>query len=185
MATLAANLMQRPVTVTVFGILNIGFSVFGLVGIVATIALFSASAMSNNPVVNIMRENQNPAFAVWMKISIPLGILTCLLLLTAGIGLLMLKEWARKLSIGYAIYAIVSGLVGIVLSFVFVTRPMLERASQTQGPEAAGTVGGAIGGSVGGCFGLVYPIILLIFMLHPKVAAAFRPASALPPLPPT
>jgi len=63
--------MKRPVTVTVFGILNIGFSVFGLFGIIATIALFSAGANSNNPVINIMREN--PGFAAWMKISIPLG----------------------------------------------------------------------------------------------------------------
>ena len=165
--------MQRPVTVTVFGSLNIGFSAFGLIGMVATIALFSASAMSNNPAVSIMRES--PAFAAWMKVNIPLGILSCLLLLTAGIGLLMLKEWARKLSIGYAIYAIVSGLAGIVMTFVFVTRPMLERASQAQGPEAAGAIGGAIGGGIGGCFSLAYPIILLIFMLRPKVAAAFRP----------
>jgi hypothetical protein len=29
---------------------------------------------------------------------------------------------------------------------------------------------------VGGCFGLIYPVLLLIFMLMPKVAAAFRPA---------
>jgi hypothetical protein len=28
---------------------------------------------------------------------------------------------------------------------------------------------------VGGCFGLIYPVLLLIFMLLPKVAAAFRP----------
>lgn len=182
MATFAVNLMQRPATVTVFGILNIGFSVLGFIGLVVTIALFSVSAMSNNPVVTIMREN--PAFAAWMKICIPLGILSGLVLLTAGIGLLMLNEWARKLSIGYAIYAILFGLVEIVLTFVFVTRPMLERASQAQGPEAATAIGGVVGGSIGGCFSLAYPIILLIFMLRPKVAAAFRPASAPPPMPP-
>jgi hypothetical protein len=28
----------------------------------------------------------------------------------------------------------------------------------------------------GGCFGMIYPILLLIFMLVPKVSAAFRPA---------
>jgi hypothetical protein len=173
--------MQRPATVTVFGILNIGFAVLGLFGMIVTIAVLSASAGSNNPMVNIIREN--PAFAAWMKINVPLGILSCVLLLAAGIGLLMLKEWARKLSIGYAIYAIVSGLVGTVLTFVFVTRPMLERASQAQGPEAAGAIGGVIGGSIGGCVGLIYPVILLIFMLRPKVAAAFRPAGTPPAMP--
>ena len=167
---------------TVFGILNIGFSIFGLFGIVATIALFAAAASANNPAIEMMRES--PAFTAWMKISIPLGLLGSFVLLAAGVGLLLLKEWARKLSIGYAIYTIVFGLVGIVVTFLFVTRPMLERASQAEGPEAAGAVGGAIGGSVGGCFGLIYPILLLIFMLRPKVAAAFRSVGVAPPMPP-
>jgi uncharacterized membrane protein YfcA len=52
---------------------------------------------------------------------------------------------------------------------------MLEQAQQQHGPAAAGAIGGAIGGSVGGCFGLIYPVLLLIFMLRPKVAAAFQP----------
>ena len=173
--------MQRPTTVTVFGILNIAFAILGVFGIFASFALLSASAMSNNPVVTIIRDN--PAYAAWMKISIPLGILSCVLLLAAGIGLLLLKEWGRKLSIAYAIYAIVFGIAGTVLNFVFLTRPMLERASQQQGPEAAGAMGGAIGGSVGGCFGLIYPILLLIFMMRPNVKAAFRPFDPPPSLP--
>ena len=173
--------MQRPPTVTVFGILNIAFSILGVFGMVATLALFSADAMSNNPVVAILRDN--PAYAAWLKVTIPLGILSCVLVLAAGIGLLRLKEWARKLSIGYAIYAILFGILGIVINFVFLTRPMLEQASQRQGPEAAGAIGGAIGGSLGGCFGMIYPILLLIFMTRPKVKAAFRPLNAPPSLP--
>jgi len=106
-------------------------------------------------------------------------------LLTAGIGLLMLKEWARKavhrLTAIYA-HRVWPGWNGAELS-VFITRPLVERASQAHGPEAAGAIGGAIGGSMGGCFGMVYPIILLIFMLRPAVAAAFRPASTPPPMP--
>ena len=70
--------MQRPTTVTVFGILNIAFAILGVFGIFASFALLSASAMSNNPVVTIIRDN--PAYAAWMKISIPLGILSCALL---------------------------------------------------------------------------------------------------------
>jgi hypothetical protein len=173
--------MQRPTSVTVFGILNIVFAAIGLFGLLATIALFAATANTNNPMVEIMREN--PAFAGWMKINTILGGVACVVLLAAGIGLLMLKEWARKLSIGYAIYAIVFGLVGMVLMFIFVTRPMMEKASQAQGPEAAGAIGGVIGGSIGGCLGLIYPIFLLIFMLRPNVVAAFRPPGAPPPAP--
>jgi hypothetical protein len=94
----------------------------------------------------------------------------------------MMKPWARKLSIAYAIYALVFGVVGIVVNFLFVVRPMLEQAQGRQGPEAAGAIGGAFGGTIGGCFGLVYPILLLIFMTRPNVVAAFR--TAVPPPPP-
>jgi hypothetical protein len=165
--------MKRPTSVTVFGALTIVFAVFGVLGLIASLALFALPASANNPVVTIMREN--PGYAAWMKICIPLGLLSCVALLAAGIGLLCLKSWARTLSIAYAIYAIVFGLVGLVVNFFFIVRPLLEHARQQQGPEAAGAIGGAIGGSVGGCFGLIYPILLLIFMFRPNVVAAFRP----------
>jgi len=166
--------MRRPTSVNVFGILNIVFACYGVIGIIASIALFYSAAGSNNPVVKIMQES--PTYSAFLKLSIPLGILSSLTLLASGIGLLLLKGWARYLSIGYAIYAIIFGLVGAVMNFVYLMRPMLEQASHQQGPEAAGAIGGAIGGTVGGCFALIYPILLLIFMFRSNVVAAFQPA---------
>ena len=115
--------MQRPTSVTVFGILNIVFAAFGVLGLIASIALFFMPGNSNNPVIKIM--NENPAYATWLKVCIPLGLLSCTALLAAGIGLLRLKPWARKLSIGYAIYAIVFGILGMVVNFIFLVEPML------------------------------------------------------------
>ena len=109
--------MQRPTSVTVFGILNIVFGLFGVFGLIASIALFFMPAGSNNPVVRIMHEN--PAYSAWLKICIPLGLLSCAALLAAGIGLLCLKSWARTLSIAYAIYAILFGLLGTAVNFIF------------------------------------------------------------------
>jgi len=60
----------------------------------------------------------------------------------------------RKTSLGYAIYALVMGVAGLVMNFFFLLRPLLQAAAQQQGPEAAGAIGGAFGGSVGGCFGM-------------------------------
>jgi hypothetical protein len=165
--------MQRPTSIIVFGILNIMFAVLGVFGLFVSLALFFAPADTNNPVIKIMHEN--PAYAAWLKLCIPLGLLACAALLAAGIGLLYLKSWARKLSIAYAIYAILFGLLGSVVNFMFLVRPMIEQARQQSGPAAAGAIGGAIGGSVGGCIGLVYPVLLLIFMLSPKLTAAFQP----------
>jgi len=100
-------------------------------------------------------------------------------LLAAGIGLMMLKPWARLVSIGYAIYAIVFGIVGMVINFFFLVRPMIEHAQQQSGPEAAVAIGGAVGGTIGGCFGLIYPIVLLIFMFRANVVGAFKPQTPL------
>jgi hypothetical protein len=167
--------MQRPTSATVFGILNIGFAGMGIIGIIASIGLLMLSVNFNNPVVKVMQES--PGYALWFKICIPLGLLSCGVLLAAGIGLLLVKPWGRLLSIGYAIYAIGFGIVGTVVNFLFITRPLLEQAQNKGGPEAAGAIGGAIGGSIGGCFGMIYPILLLIFMFHPAIRDAFRPAT--------
>jgi hypothetical protein len=169
--------MQRPTSVTVFGILNIVFAVFGIFGLIFSIVLFYLPADTNNPVIKLIHES--PAYAAWLKACIPLGLLSCAALLAAGIGLLRLQPWARTLSIAYAVYAFVFGIVGMAVNFFFVTQPMIEQAHQQQGPAAAGAMGAAIGGSIGGCLGLVYPVLLFIFMLRPVAAAAFRP-----PVPP-
>lgn len=166
--------MQRPTSITVFGILNIVFAVLGVFGVLATVALFASAATGHNPVIRLMREN--PGYAAFLKVTIPLGLIAAVVLLAAGIGLLLLKPWARVTSIGYAIYTIAMGIIGMAVNVVFVVRPLLAEAAQAQGPEAAGAIGGAIGGSIGGCLGLIYPILLLVFMTRPKVAAAFRPA---------
>jgi hypothetical protein len=164
--------MQRPASVTTFGILNIVFSVLGIISIIASTVMLSATNQSNNPVMAVMRDN--PAYASWMKIATIMGIVACIVLLIAGIGLLLLKRWARKLSLGYAVYAIVAGILGSVMNYIYLVQPLMEEAARRQGPEAAGAMGGAIGGVLGGCIGLVYPILILIFLTRPKAVAAFQ-----------
>src|SRR5437588_7633498 len=119
--------MQRPAAVTTFGILNIVFAVLGVFGLMGTIAMFSLTDASHNPALRIMRES--PAYATWLKLSIPLGILSCAVLLAAGIGLLRLRGWGRMLSIWYAVYGIVVSTLGIIFNVVFLVRPLLEEAS--------------------------------------------------------
>ena len=77
--------MKRPTSVTVFGILNIVFAAWGVLGLIASIALFAMPADSNNPAIRIIHDN--PGYAAWLKICIPLGMLSCMALLAAGIGL--------------------------------------------------------------------------------------------------
>ena len=120
--------MQRPKSVTVFGILNIVFAAFGIIGAITSLVLLLAPLAPNDPFIKIMHEN--PAYAIWYKLEIPLGILSRAALLAAGIGLLSLKSWARTLSMAYAIYAILLGILETALTFM-VYRPMVEKL---QGP---------------------------------------------------
>ena len=164
--------MTRPTIVTVFGVLNILFALLGGFGILATAAMLSMQDTSSNPVMQIMKDS--PAFAAWMKLSLPLGVLSCVAVLVAGIGLLLMKSWGRVLSIAYGIFSIVFGLAGLAVNVLFLLRPLLEQASREQGPQAMAAIGGAVGGVMGGCIGMIYPILLPFFMTRPKVVAAFR-----------
>ncbi len=164
--------MQRPVSVTVFAVLNLVFAAFGVFGLISSFALFTMVDAGNNPVLKMMQEN--PAYKTWIMLSIPLGLAVCVALLASGIGLLGLKPWARWLAIAYAIFAIFLCIANLLVNYIFMVRPLLEQAEHARGPEAGAAVGGAVGVMFGGCAGLLYPVLLLIFMLLPKVAAAFR-----------
>ncbi len=174
-------MQNRPASINVFGILNIVFALWGAVGLLASAVLLFASPDFNNPVIKIMHEN--PVYATWVKISFLLGVPSCAVLAASGIGLLLLKPWARVLSIIYAVYAIVLGILGTVVNAIFLLLPMLHQAQEQSGPAAAGAIGGAIGGTLGGCLGVIYPVLLLIFMTRPKIAAAFSASAQSTPTP--
>lgn len=173
--------MQRPVSLTVLGILNIGFGVLGILGIATTIGMLSSESYADNPALKVMRDS--PGYMTWLKLTVPLGIVSSLVLVAAGIGLLKVKSWGRIMSIAHAIYSIGFGIAGIVVNYLYLMRPLFAAAQRQQGPEAAGAIGGAIGASVGGCFGLIYPVVLLVFMTRPGVIAAFRPRPVPPAIP--
>lgn len=175
--------MQRPTTATVFGILNIVFGAFGIcgsimgaVGLAAQSALKDAAGNIPNPALELMQQSK--LYSTFALVGVVLGLIASIALLTAGIGLLKMQPWGRSLSIGYAIYAIVMGIVGTVVNYVVVVGPMIQRlGDMPEGPEKAGMLGGAIGGSIGGCFGLIYPIVLLVFMTRPAFTAAIQGTS--------
>jgi hypothetical protein len=173
--------MQRPTAVSIFGYLNIVFAVFALFGAFGAFSLQLAGDDSKNPIVKLMHENQ--AYATWVKCTIPMDLLSFAFLLTAGIGLLRLSEWARKLSIAYGIYAILMDIAVAAANFVFL-RPMLAQTSFTDGAYTAPAATAAVIGAImGGVFGLIYPVVLIVFMMRREIAAAFRPPAEPPVLP--
>jgi hypothetical protein len=178
--------MARPTAVTVFGILNI---IFGALGLLCTpftlLALFMPQNSSfPNPAIDLMKTNEG--YRIWMITSMVLGIIVSGILLAAGIGLLMLKPWGRKASVGYGIYAIVMVVITLPINYLLLIAPLMARAQSSSNPqESAGAMGGAIGGLFGGCAGLIYPVLLLVFMMQPNVVSTFKPVPAMvEPVPP-
>ena len=167
--------MQRPKVATVFGILNIAFGAITVVGLIVSIIVLRIAHSS--PSAQLLQ--QSPVLAAWTKFTIPLTFVSSIVLAIAGIGLLLFKNWGRILSIIHAVYSLVFGIVGLFITFFFMCIPMIEQAQQKSGPESIGMIIGSISGMIGGVIGLAYPVLLLIFMLRPKVVEAFRAAEGL------
>ena len=170
--------MQRPVFVNLFGILNFVFAVFGVAGLIASFAALSVPPDSNDSVVKLMY--QGPMYADWLKTCIPLGLLSCATWLASGFGLLRLKPWARPLSIFCSIYGIVLCVVTLLVNLALMVQPFDHQVLPQQELAAAVAIGGPISGTLGELFWPIYPVLLLVFMLSPKMAATFR-SPALPP----
>jgi hypothetical protein len=166
--------MNRPTSVTVFGILNIVFSVWGLFGVLFSalvMALGSAPGTFGGPAVAAMQSH--PVLRVWTIASLPLGLMAAIVLFAAGIGLLLLKPWARVASIGYGIYAIIMAIAGIVLNVTITVPLMMQTSVAGPGGEIA-AVAGMVGAVFGGLISLIYPTLLIIFMTRQNVVDAFR-----------
>jgi hypothetical protein len=153
--------IEKPTSVTVFGVLN---CVFGGMGLLCT--PFS--------MIGIMMPNQAmeiaPPYKIFLLVSSVAGICFSAWLLSLGIGLLKFKGWARRGSIIYACIAIVWGIAGLILSFLAMSMGWMAAPEG----QMAGMIGGMLGGICGGIVGLIYPVLLLIFMHTSKVKEAFR-----------
>ena len=170
----------RPLSITVFGILNIGFALFGFLGVFVSQLMLHAKLRAPHGMA-IPTAEMNPAWASFVSF---FGTAQALLLLAAGIGLLLTLPWARILSIVYAVIAMVYALLASVMSFSTLQATLASMPIKIPpGAVSAVAVAATILGFV---ISLVYPGLLLYFMTRPKVVAAFEPEPPMaPPLPPT
>jgi hypothetical protein len=181
---------ERPVSVTLFGILNIGYGLFGLFGPLLSradaklqeaftdLGTSAAGGLVNSISAFMDALYHNPLYIVWNQITVPLNFMASLLMVAAGVGLLLLKNWARLTSIGLGVYktilAILNGAV-----FCLALREIL--AKTTQGGGALVVIILILAGLVEAVLTLVYPILLLYFMARPKMVQAFQREPVSPP----
>ena len=161
--------MEKPTSITVFGVLNLVFGGLAVVAIpFSLLVLLMPRAAASNPVLQIMQSTT--FLRCWTYIGSGLGLLATIVLVACGVGLLQSRAWARRWSIYYAVYAIAAAVAGLIVQVAFLLPPVLEKVRYASDPVVVGTmVGGVVGGIFGTCFGLIYPIVLLFFMTRPRV----------------
>lgn len=163
--------MQRPASVTVFGVLNILFGAFGLFGtLFSGAAVFIAEAQGG--LIKAGAQEMNPVWGMWLKASVVLGVVSAIVLITSGGGLLGMRRWGRILAICYSMYAIAACVLGMVAQYVFVMQPLLEQADNPAARQAAMFMLGT--GLAGSCLSLIYPLLLWYYMSRQHVVDAFN-----------
>lgn len=161
--------MKQPTSAIVFGVLGIIFGALGLLGSAFSLFVLQLDDPEMDPLLSMI---ENPdLYLGWIQFNQILGALFAGVLLVSGIGLLLVREWARRLSVGYAVFTIAFGFLAMAVNWFFFLRPMFGQAMASDDP---GLIGGVVGGIAGSLIGLIYPAVLLFFMSRPGVRAIFR-----------
>lgn len=188
---------QRPTAILVFAILHIVGGSLGIFASCYTIAMLGASwgtaatsapapaAPQQGPAIpappsasEIMRYyvDNVPGYGAFQFGGLGMSVLLDLLLLAGGIGLLKMQPWARVLSLIYAPLSILFHIVSFVYQLVLVvpaTHDLFARNSSL-GPLASLMEMFATLGVFASLLVIIYPIVVLVFMLRRSTAAALR-----------
>jgi uncharacterized membrane protein (DUF2068 family) len=109
-----------------------------------------------------------------------LDLLICLAMVISGVGLLRMRAWGRWLAIIVAVISLAEGLAFISYTLGFTVPAVYQFSSQKQPAnlderfDLAFLKIQAIGPIIGESIFLIYPVVVLIVMTRPAVAAAFR-----------
>jgi hypothetical protein len=150
--------VEKPTSIIVFGVLNCVLGGLALVCTPFSLAISLATlhktmaATNKYIILNAAGGVIGIGFSIWLLIT--------------GIGLLMMKRWARKGAVIYAVTNMIWSVITVGLNIAAVALHWLI-IPQDGLPSF---VGGICGGL---CGGFLYPVLLLIFMLTPKVKNAF------------
>jgi hypothetical protein len=175
----SAVMRERPLALSVFGVLNLCFGTFGVVAGLIDLLTFTALRAGDavNPIAEVVAAQ--PVYGTHLRMLILAGLVLAAVLLPAGLGLLRCQPWARAMSIAWSLLQIAYALLAMTINHKYlwpVIRSILldHVGGQPWAAEEAERLTLAASGLVGRGIGPIYPLILLVFMLHPRVARALR-----------
>ena len=174
-----------PTKVKVFGIIHIIYAALGVIMIIMGL-MFSSGVTIGGPGNDPASEEMKAIEAQYQEIpqvqavtygGFIVGGLMCVLLIIAGVHLLKHKILGRTLSLVYASSGIIIAVIQAVLTFLLISKYKAELILASDLPENVQDILLLTQGKIapaGMLFcGLVYPVILLIFMLPEKFARLF------------
>jgi hypothetical protein len=189
----------RPASVTVIAILHLIFGGLWLLCGLGSLGMQASGlqdmfmnvgnvAPSNNPQLAKQQDMQKQVMEFSRKMSYsPVEYAThvqyvvlSILLILSGIGLLKMAPWGRMLSLVYATLSILSNMA-LIVALVTVSIPLVQEyadklAVHGQEGQTAGILikGGVSVAIILSLVSMIYPVIVLILLFRPSVAAAFR-----------
>jgi len=134
--------------------------------------------------MEVFMQQKNPHFKAAQYASIGANLVLSLFMVISGLGLLQMASWGRILSIIYGVLSIGHSLLGF-LDYILFQMPVMKEFIAQYRP-APGQAGEAekvalkvmdvilTFTAVMPLVFMIYPIIVLVIMLRPKIAAAFR-----------
>jgi hypothetical protein len=193
----------RPTWVTVIAIIHLVFGGFGLIagvcgGIVQAIGPMKFVPQPPPPppgskvppfptdlAPRLQRylQTECPVYDTYLMTQIVLGLILSAMLVAAGIGLLSMRPWSRRLSLAYAAGSVAFQLAGVAYTLLFMIPAMTSFYEQIGkeypafAPFLMFSRVTAWMGAAAAPVGLVYPIIVFVLLRRPGVAAIFAGAS--------
>jgi hypothetical protein len=185
--------VKRPTSIKVIAIFHFIFGGLGLIWcllqMVGAVVIYSqpkpaaVAPNPNLPTILAIQPYLDARVPFWREANLAVGVMGLFLsvvLIADGIGLLLYQPWARFVAIGYAALSILYQ-AGWLIYAAFCVLPVqlafyeaLPAAdAQAQNAKAGGKIGVACGSFLP-ALGLIYPVIVLVVMLLPAVAAAFQ-----------
>lgn len=177
---------KRPPALMVCGIINLVFAAILASSLVGVAVLYVVpGAAESNPVLTLARVD--PVYGFYLHATQVLGVIALLVLVLSAVGLFRGREWARKLVLVWAVYAILATPVVTYMQMKYIHPMVLAQVAasgklqhrqlpadmeKTTETIMAGVMYVAYG--AGALFSLAYPIAAWVLLTRPKVKAYCR-----------